>query len=125
MKTSNGVTKETLEKLQKKLLERKAKIEKELATIASKDEKLKGDYDTRFPDFGTPQSTDESSLEVTAYESALPLEYALELRLADTNKALEKIKNGQYGQCEKCGESIDSKRLEVIPEAKYCIKHQK
>ncbi len=96
-----------------------------MATIASKDEKLKGDYDTRFPDFGTPQSTDESALEVTAYESALPLEYALELRLADINKALEKIKNGQYGQCEKCGESIDPKRLEVIPEAKYCIKHQK
>jgi DnaK suppressor protein len=125
MKTSNGVNKEILEKLKKKLEQHKAKIEKELATIAEKDEKMKGDYDTRFPDFGTPQSTDESALEVTAYESALPLEYALELRLADINKALEKIKNGQYGQCEKCGESIDPKRLEAIPEAKYCIKHQK
>lgn len=119
------MNKEILEKLKKKLEQHKAKIEKELATIASKDEKVPGDYDTRFPDFGTPQSTDESALEVTAYESTLPLEYAMELRLVDINKALEKIAQGTYGQCEKCGQATGEKRLEAMPEAKLCIKCQK
>ncbi|TSC53173.1 MAG: TraR/DksA family transcriptional regulator [Parcubacteria group bacterium LiPW_39] len=120
-----SMNKEILEKLKKKLEERQAKIEKELAAIAEKDEKVKGDYDTRFPDFGTHQSTDESALEVAAYENALPLEYAMELRLADINKALEKIAQGAYGQCEKCGQAIGEKRLEAMPEAKLCIQCQK
>lgn len=116
--------KKALDHLKKKLLERKKKIEEELASIARKDEKLRGDYDTRFPDFGTHQSPDESALEVAAYESALPIEYALELRLANTNKALKKIEEGIYGICENCREPIDPKRLDIMPEAKLCLKCQ-
>jgi len=112
------------ENFKNKLLARKKKLEEELASIASKDEILKGDYDTRFPDFGTPQSTDESALEVTAYENTLPIEYALELRLIDINKALKKIKDGTYGICENCDEPIDPKRLEIMPEARICLKCQ-
>ncbi len=86
---------------------------------------MKGDYDTRFPDFGVHQSQDENALEVAAYESALPVEYALELRLADINKALRKIETGEYGICENCHEPIDPKRIEIMPEAKLCLECQK
>ncbi len=119
------VDKQTLEKFKKALGQRKKKIEKELASIAQKDEKLKGDYDTRFPDFGVHQSSDENALEVTAYESTLPIEYALEIRLADINKALKNIETDEYGICENCREPIDPKRLEIMPEAKFCLKCQK
>lgn len=117
--------KKILEQLKKKLKERKARLESELASFAKKDEKVKGDYDTRFPDFGTTQSTDEEALEVAVYDSALPVEYALELRLADINKALEKIKNNIYGQCENCAEKIDIRRLEAMPEARTCLDCEK
>ncbi len=117
--------KETLQQLKKKLEDQKDKIEKELESIAQKDPKLKGDYDTRFPDFGAPQSPDESALEVAAYESTLPIEYALELKLLDINKAIEKTAKGKYGQCEKCGQEIDIKRLMAKPEAKTCAQCQK
>ncbi len=117
--------KKITEQLKKKLEERKVKLESELASFAKKDKKVKGDYDTRFPDFGTTQSTDEEALEVTAYDSALPVEYALELRLADINKALEKIKNNIYGQCENCAEKIDIRRLEAMPEARACLDCEK
>ncbi len=117
--------KKALEKIKQKLLDRKKKIEEELASIAQKDEKLKGDYDTRFPDFGTSQSSDEEAVEVAAYENTLPIEYALELRLADINKALKKIETDKYGICENCHEPIDPKRLEVMPEAKLCLKCHK
>lgn len=116
--------KQTLEKFKKTLQENKEKLEKELGTIAKKDTNLKGDYDTRFPDFGMHQSPDENALEVSAYESTLPIEYALEVKLQEINAALEKIKKGTYGKCEKCGEPIDVKRLLVMPEAKTCAKCQ-
>lgn len=112
----------TIQQLEKLLKDKKAEIEKELSTFAKKDPKFKGDYDTRFPDFGLAQSVDENALEVAAYESALPIEYALELKLQDTNQALEKIKKGRYGFCQKCKKEIDIKRLKIFPEAKTCTK---
>ncbi len=117
--------KKTADKFKKILAERKVKLENELTSFAQKDEKVKGDYDTRFPDFGTTQSTDEEALEVATYDSALPVEYALELRLADINKALDKIKNGAYGQCENCAEKMDIRRLEAMPEARTCLDCEK
>ncbi len=114
--------KETLKQLKAKLEENKQKLEKELESIAKKDPKLRGDYDTRFPDFGSPQSTDEEALEVSAYESTLPIEYAMEVKLQEINKALDKIKKGKYGKCEKCEEEIDINRLMVKPEATTCAK---
>lgn len=119
------MNKDALTQLKQKLEERKAKAEKELASIARKDTKVKGDYDTQFPDFGTHQSQDESALEVADYERTLPLEYALEIKLLDIDKALEKIAKGKYGFCEKCGAAIDEKRLEAAPESRLCIKCQK
>ena len=121
-----NMNKETTQQLKKQLEEKKGKIEKELESIAQKDPKFKGDYDTRYPDFGTHQSQDENALEVSAYESTLPIEYALEIRLKGINKALEKIKKGTYyGKCEKCGQLIDEKRLQAMPEAETCTKCQK
>jgi len=117
--------KKNQDQLKQKLLERKKKIEEELASIAQKDDKLKGDYDTRFPDFGTSQSSDEEASEVTAYENTLPIEYALELRLADINKALKNMEAGEYGICENCHEPIDEKRLQIMPEANICLKCSK
>ena len=38
------------------------------------------------------------------------------------NSALEKIHNNIYGECEECGEDIGKRRLDVFPEAQYCIK---
>jgi len=42
------------------------------------------------------------------------------LQLLDINLALEKIKKGTYGKCEKCGKQISIQRLKAYPEAKYC-----
>ncbi|MGM0632348.1 MAG: TraR/DksA family transcriptional regulator [Pseudomonadota bacterium] len=36
--------------------------------------------------------------------------------------ALRKIDEGTYGQCEQCGDTIDSRRLETLPDASLCIR---
>lgn len=35
--------------------------------------------------------------------------------------ALRKIDEGTYGRCEECGEPIDPRRLESVPDASLCI----
>ena len=40
------------------------------------------------------------------------------------DQALEKIEDLTYGYCEDCGNSINSKRLEVIPHTSYCFNCQ-
>ena len=41
--------------------------------------------------------------------------------LSDIDDALDRIKEGEYGICLECEEEIGTKRLDVRPQAKYCI----
>lgn len=45
-------------------------------------------------------------------------------RYRRVNRALEKIRQGEYGRCESCGEDMDPARLRQIPEAPYCLSCQ-
>lgn len=40
--------------------------------------------------------------------------------LEEINNAIEKIEHGTYGVCDKCGNSIEIERLDVIPYAAIC-----
>lgn len=111
--------KQLIEDLQKKLEASKKELEETLGAFATKDPGLKGDWDTRMPDFGPPSLGDleQESDKMEEYENKLPVEHALELKLRDVNNALKKIEGGAYGICEKCGKSIEEERLRTIPEA--------
>lgn len=39
--------------------------------------------------------------------------------------ALSRIENGTYGECEDCGEQIETQRLEALPYATLCMEHAK
>ncbi len=119
------VKKTLLKEYKQKLEEEKTSIEEELETFAKKDKKLEGDWDTKYPKLngGTGgQSLEEAADAVEEYSNRLPVEFSLELRLRDINSALEKIKKGKYGVCEKCGKPIPQARLKVFPEARTCKK---
>jgi DnaK suppressor protein len=40
------------------------------------------------------------------------------------NEALERMKNGSYGQCVACQKEVQQKRLEAVPWARHCIECQ-
>lgn len=104
----------------KKTLKTEARrLEKELKAFAKEDIRPKGDFDTRYPQWGS--HADENALEVSLYEKTLPVEHTLELRLKEINQALDKFKKGQYGLCQKCKQPISLARLEALPEAKMCL----
>ncbi len=40
------------------------------------------------------------------------------------NEALERIADGEYGACQNCEQSINHKRLDAVPWARYCLSCQ-
>ena len=110
-----------LNDLKKTLEKEKALLAEELRSIANPDKNAKGDWDAKYQNLG--DSWDENSQEVTEYATRLPLEHELEIRLQDVTGALEKIANGTYGICEKCGEVISIERLKAEPSARTCTNH--
>lgn len=59
---------------------------------------------------------------LSGHERTVIFEDRLKSDLKEIEAALKKIKKGTYGKCERCGERIDAKRLEVKPQALYCLK---
>jgi RNA polymerase-binding transcription factor DksA len=110
----------------KRILEKeKTVIEEQLRKIAKKDEKLPGDWDTVFPRYDGGESggaaLEKAADEVEEYSTLLPIEYSLEIRLKNINLALEKIRKGIYGKCEKCQKKIPVDRLKASPESRFCL----
>jgi RNA polymerase-binding transcription factor DksA len=42
--------------------------------------------------------------------------------LEEIDEALERLESGEYGECEACGVEIPDARLEVLPDARLCLK---
>ncbi len=45
-----------------------------------------------------------------------------EKRLTAVERALERIEQGTYGTCVRCGDPIPKGRLEIMPESAFCVK---
>ena len=78
-----------------------------------------------FADGGAGLEYDENfadSSQVTAERGeAGALAHTLQETLDDVERALEKIGEGTFGTCERCGNPIAEARLEAMPAAKLCI----
>jgi DnaK suppressor protein len=57
-------------------------------------------------------------------EKDLSIAERIEAELADVRRALKRIDEGTYGICEACGRPIARARLEVRPEARFCVDDQ-
>ena len=118
------MNKNLIEELREKLEKEGKSIEKELDKFAKRDGKIKGDWDTVFPNFSGGESgsgdMEKAADEVEEYSTLLPIEHSLESKLKNINLALEKIKKGDYGKCEKCKKEISEERLRAFPEARTC-----
>jgi RNA polymerase-binding protein DksA len=58
-------------------------------------------------------------------EMDLSLQENTEHLLAQVNRALEKIDEGTYGKCDRCGRPIEEGRLEIVPYATLCLQHER
>ncbi len=118
------MNKKLIDGLKNKLENQKDSLTKELSSFATEDKNLKNNWDTKYPNRENGDMEEEAD-EVQEYDNLVSVEHNLELRLKDVDSALEKIKNGTYGTCEKCGNEIDDDRLQAFPEARTCTKCKK
>ncbi len=42
-------------------------------------------------------------------------------QLAKVHRAMQKLEEGEYGDCEECGKPIPFKRLQIQPESDFCV----
>jgi DnaK suppressor protein len=47
----------------------------------------------------------------------------VDARLADVDRAIERLEKGEFGTCETCGRAIDADRLRARPAARFCVEH--
>ncbi len=114
------LNKEEINNIKTELLKRKEDFGQQLKKIAKKDQEIKDNYRTSFPNYGNED--EDNAAEVSVYDSTLSLEGKLELELRKINVALDKINKGQkYGICENCGKEIEKERLKAYPQASKCI----
>jgi DnaK suppressor protein len=57
-------------------------------------------------------------------EKDLSILERIETEIGDTERALRRIEEGTYGICEACGRRIPKARLDVKPEARFCVDDQ-
>ena len=48
----------------------------------------------------------------------------VDAEIADVDRALRRLDDGTYGLCEACGRPIPKARLEIKPEARFCVDDQ-
>ena len=119
------LTNRQIEKFKKLLEDERDFIEKELKTVSVKNPNLNEDW---VPDVDTTSNSDgdeaDRSEHSVDYQKNIAITADLEKRLNNVNLALDKIKEGKYGICEKSGDPIEVKRLEANPAARTCINHK-
>jgi DnaK suppressor protein len=62
---------------------------------------------------------DQATVSLLA-ETSLTLLGPKRQELEAIEEALQRLENGSYGLCEVCGQPIQPKRLEIMPEASLC-----
>jgi RNA polymerase-binding transcription factor DksA len=123
MESKANLGKKDLKELEKKLLEERAQIERELKELEEDlhhhtQSEISGEdiYEDEYAESGSATFEREKDL-------------SIELSLKDTmeqiNRALERIKNDTYGICQRCQKPIEIERLRAIPYAELCIQCKK
>lgn len=104
--------KEAILNLRQVLIQRRDALRRVLAGDLSSLKKLKGQAAGDVVDAALDTVQDEISSQLAEVESR---------ELAQTENALERMREGQYGLCEMCNDPIPMARLTALPYATLCI----
>ena len=108
--------KEMIRSLQQILLRRRDALRSALAGDLSLLHELREQSKGDMLDFALDAAQDEISSQLAEVESR---------ELANIERALESIRDGEYGICEHCGGAIPLARLQALPYATSCIRCQR
>ena len=109
-----------IEQLKEKLIETKKQIVAQLEQITQEKSFNKDKVQAKWQEMGDKE--EDNAVEVANFQDNISLERDLEVNLERVEKALQRMKKGEYGKCEKCGSAIEEARLNAYPEATHCLK---
>jgi len=104
--------KKRLEQFRKKLEER----QQELRRVVSRTEQDGRDADSEVAQDIADKAANSYNKEFLFHQSNSERQI-----LGMVESALDRIRQGSFGQCISCGEDINTKRLEAVPWTRYCI----
>ena len=107
--------KEAMAKMRQVLITRRDALRKALAGDLSLLKALREQTSGDVVDFALDSVQDEINSQLAEVESR---------ELSNIEAALEKMRDGTYGKCEGCNDSIPLIRLQALPYASYCINCQ-
>ncbi len=110
-------------KLEKELLKKLlSKLESDKVKIESQVKELKKDDPFLDPEHVSDNAAVDTDVREQVGHDTIEAEIKdLEMKLINVNHAIQKIAKDKYGFCEKCGKSIPVARLEILPEARFCV----
>ncbi len=103
------------EQTQQKLEEEARRIERQITKLEEESELVN---QTR----GIENTLNEDVHEAEEGSRIMTIVAMLTRRLREIRVALHKIRDRSYGICDRCGEKISVRRLEAVPDARYCLK---
>ncbi|MFC7548467.1 TraR/DksA family transcriptional regulator [Plantactinospora sp. GCM10030261] len=109
-----------------------AETEKIRAALAARRDELRGEYDQTLSEITELQRerlTDsagddqaDTGTKTLEREQEISLANGILERITQVERALERLDQGNYGWCERCGDPIPVERLAAFPSATLCVK---
>jgi DnaK suppressor protein len=115
------VTQKQLQEYRQRLLDLVRRLRREVhairdgALLAGQSHASVGNADA------VPGDLADMSIDVVRQDTEIALHETERRLLNEADEALERIKNGSYGNCQECSRRISTERLEVIPYTPYCV----
>ena len=112
---------ENLLKFREILLEKRRSLVQQVERLAQDaQESTKATENSKSPQFNSAENASDSYEQDFAFMS---MESEEDL-LRKVDRALLQVREGQYGECEECQQTINPERLEALPWATMCVKCQ-
>jgi len=99
----------------------RAQLEQERASLRSDIDALIAENQAPQDDAGIGNHIADDATEVFARERDLALQSNSQELLTQVEAAIERIDEGRYGICVRCGKQIPAERLEALPYAIYDV----
>ena len=108
-----------------------AETEQIRAALSERRDELKAEYDQTMSEIAEAQrdrltdsaGDDQADTGTKTFEREQEISLANNLRerIGQVERALDRLDDGQYGWCERCGSAIPVERLAAFPSATLCV----
>lgn len=102
------------------LAERKKALEKRLAELDARLQDIEDELDEHQGQEHPSQDFEEQFLEREEDEVLQEIGNAEQAEMGRIRAALQRIEDGSYGTCVKCGDKIAEERLDLLPATPFC-----